>query len=504
VDLTNWELPDPGVVLRPRSDAQWKDALGKYDSNCPRPLERCLQVALANGAKTLVVETRYIDIDYRSEYVAYFAKRFDSIPNSTHRLHFFTGDIPDDLSVWSLPDDPGYVGYVVIRPSSNGPVSRAMLQPPPDLRDAIRTSVTERVSVFGRALTVTGVPFAQQDTQFGACAHVAAWMCHQTAHLRGDVERRPRADFSLLANTSMQPHRTTPTQGLSITQLSDLFRTLRLPAIFYRLGQLPQDRLPWQPAPPMPNDPDDHPGTWDHGVIPIACRYLNSGLPVLVGTTNHTFVLCGYRRSDPDNPRWIEFFRHDDQRGPYLPVGNVLADVDPVWGYQHQPWQTLHVPAPEKIWLSPEAAESAGGTVLAAMSAHLAPIVSAVSKTTVLTLDQVRAGDNLAVKTYLQRSNDFKAGLVKRGLQREIVHAHCLARMSRYVWVVEAQDRRLRAASLPCVVGQAVFDSTSDDITPGLLVADIHGVAFGMATTGQGKELVVSFPTPYLSGAGLA
>jgi hypothetical protein len=74
-------------------------------------------------------------------------------------------------------------------------------------------------------------------------------MCHQTAHLRGDVERRPRADFSLLANTSMQPHRTTPTQGLSITQLSDLFRTLRLPAIFYRLGQLPQDRLPWQPAP---------------------------------------------------------------------------------------------------------------------------------------------------------------------------------------------------------------------------------------------------------------
>src|SRR5258708_2146777 len=44
------------------------------------------------------------------------------------------------------------------------------------------------------------------------------------------LERRPRADFSLLVNTSNQLHRSTPTQGLNIAQLSDLFRTLRLPA----------------------------------------------------------------------------------------------------------------------------------------------------------------------------------------------------------------------------------------------------------------------------------
>jgi hypothetical protein len=421
------------------------------------------------------------------------------------RLHFFASDIPEDLSIWKTPDDdPRYLGYVVIRPSSNGPVSRAMLLPPPELREGIRTAVTEKVSVFGRSLTVKGVPFAQQDTQFGACAHAAAWMCHQAAHLRGDVERRPRADFSLLVNTSIQPHRTMPTQGLNIAQLSDLFRTFRVPAVFYRLGQLPQDRLPWQPAPPAPTAPDEHPGTWDHGVIAVACRYLNSGLPVLVGTTNHTFVLCGYRRPNRDNPQWIEFIRHDDQRGPYLPVANVLDDVDPVWNFQHEPWQTLHVPAPEKIWLAPEAAEVDGGTTLSAMSAYIAPIVSSVSKATVLTLDDVSAGDNLAVTTYLQRSNDFKANLSGRGVPNEIVQAHCLARMSRYVWVVEAIDRRLRSADLPCVLGQAVYDSTSDDITPGLLVADIHGVALGLSTSGAGKPLAVAYPTPYSSGAGHA
>jgi hypothetical protein len=503
VDLTDWESPDPGLVVRPTSDAEWDEALSRYSSNFPRPLQRCLEVALANGAGTLLVETRYMDIDYRSEYLAYFARRFGSIPSTTHRLHFFTGDIPDDLAVWSIPGDPGYLGYVVVRPSENGPVSRAMLVPPPELRDGVCTAVTEKVSVLGRPLEVTGVPFAQQDTQFGACAHVAAWMCHQTAHLRGEVERRPRADFSLLVNTSSQLHRTTPTHGLNIAQLSDLFRTFRLPAIFYRLGQLPQDRLPWQTPPPTPGGSDEHPGTWDYGVIPVACRFLNSGLPVLVGTTNHTFVLCGYRRPTPENPRWIEFIRHDDQRGPYLPVGNVLDDVDPVWGYRHQPWQTVHVPAPEKIWLSPEAAESAGGTLLAAMSAYIAPAVSSASKTTVPTLEQIHAGDNLSVKTYLQRANDFKANLASRHAPAEIVQAHCLARMPRYVWVVEAIDRRLRAGGLPCVIGQAVYDSTSDDVTPGLLVADIHGVAFGISTDRKGKLPVVGPNEPYLSGTRL-
>lgn len=34
-------------------------------------------------------------------------------------------------------------------------------------------------------------PFAQQDTQFGRCADIAAWICHYAAHLRGDVMRRP-------------------------------------------------------------------------------------------------------------------------------------------------------------------------------------------------------------------------------------------------------------------------------------------------------------------------
>ena len=138
------------------------------------------------------------------------------------------------------------------------------------------------------------------------------------------------------------------------------------------------------------------------------------------------------------------------------------------------------------------------------MSAYIAPIVSSVSKATVLTLDDVSAGDNLAVTTYLQRSNDFKANLSGRGVPNEIVQAHCLARMSRYVWVVEAIDRRLRSADLPCVLGQAVYDSTSDDITPGLLVADIHGVALGLSTSGAGKPLAVAYPTPYSSGAGHA
>jgi hypothetical protein len=499
VDFTDWDeaSPDrPDLVQHPTTRDEWLVALDRYlHARNDLPLLRCLDVVLTRGATTLVIERRYLDIDYRSEYSTYFSRLFESVPDTTHRLHFFTGHVTRE-HLGLINEGHGYLGYVVVRPTEKGPISRAMLRPPLDIEDSIRASVTERVSFFGEYLEVTGVPFTQQDTQLGACAHAAAWICHFTASLRGDVTRRPRAEFINMVNSSLSLDRAIPTSGLNVGQLSDLFRSTGLPSIFYALGRLPTERLPWQPSSPtdpgpLPDGTRPPPGTWDHGVVPILTRYLNSGYPVLVGTQDHAFVVCGYRRS-PTRSGWIDFYRNDDQRGPYMLIENVLQDKE------QTPWSTLHVPLPEKIWLGPEAAERIGGLALVATSSGIRDQLQTLYGGPIESLRDLIDHNTLALKTYVTRSNEFKARLIERRIPEGMVRAYRLAGLSRFVWVVEAVDRDLRAAGEPCVLGQAIFDSTSDDTVPNLIGLDVHGVVWPLLNGGAPRLT----PTgPYLSGA---
>ena len=496
--LKGWNDPDPAEVFHPTTDAEWDSALSRYYGSLnDLPLRRCVEVARALGAASLVVETRYLDVDYRSEFSAYYSRQFAEVPDTAHRLHFFARHLTS-RSLWRVARRSEYLGYVVVRPASTGLVSRALLPPPPGMAPAVRTSVTERVNFFGQYLDARGVPFAQQDAQLGACAQAAAWMCHFTAHLRGDTARRPKADFSLKADASLQPNRAMPSGGLTVVQLSELFRTFELPAMYYLVGDLPSPGLPWQPADPTPPPgPAVAPGTWDHRIVPVACRHLNSGNPVLIGTHDHAFILCGYRRDQPQHG-WIEFIRHDDQAGPYLTVQDVLNDVDPTSGKNYGPWRTMHVPVPEKLWLAPEAAEKKGGRYLLNASQQIAAVAGANPPFT--PLNDLIAADRLALRTYAIRSNEFKEQLDARGLPTRIRREYRLARLPRFVWVVEAIDRHLRLAGAPCVIGEAILDATSSDHAPEELALHVHGLMWLQQTSGKVRFPIVGDPAPYVSG----
>lgn len=468
-----WEDPDPADVVSLLRTDDWENLRGRYDPNLlARPLERCLEVVRSSGARSAVIETRYLDLDYRSEYSSFFSKTFAEIPDTAHRLHFFEADIAtEELVALSELARSSYLGYMTIRPSSLGRVGRTVLAPPPDLKDAVHTAVRDTVSFFGQALEVRGAPFAQQDTQFGRCAHVAAWICHYTAYLRGDVMRRPMADFSLFADANVAEGRPLPSEGLTGLQLSNLMRDFGLPPIVYRMGYLPGSG---QEPPLPPHDSDDDPGTWDTRAIAVICRFLNSAYPVLVGTHEHAFVIIGYRREVRNGDHWIGFVRHDDQRGPYLEINDILHDVDPDSGYSYSPWQLLLAPVPDKLWLLPEAAERTGRELL------LRYDVLAGSGT----FEHLREAGRLAFRTTAMKSSFYKERAVTRGLDDESMRELRLARFSRLVWVVEAVDREARAAGRPCVIGEVVFDSTSSDVSPNVLALRVPGALLIHQTDG--------------------
>ncbi len=246
------------------------------------------------------------------------------------------------------------------------------------------------------------------------------------------------------------------------------------------MGELPTPD-PNQPAPD--HQAGQHPGFWDTRIVAIACRYLNSGYPVLIGTSDHAFALIGYGRRPRDGERdWISFVRHDDQRGPYLVVEDVLGDRDAATGHHYGPWAMLIAPVPDKLWLSPEAAERAGQQYMLAMSkvvedrGLVAPSAA---------LHQLDAKGHLAFRTFAISATAFKEAALSRGLDPASVREYRLARMPRLVWVVEAIDRRRRRDGKPCVIGEAVFDSTSTDYDPAELIIRVPGASLVRQTDGS-------------------
>lgn len=482
-----WDEPYPFDLLEvdPDADDDWKALFLEYarssdpwpPSGSDRSFFRCLEVVRANRAQTILVETRYIDSDYRSEYAALYAGAFEHFEDSTRRLHFFSTAISED-EVWRLsePQTESYLGYIVIRPQLRGIVGRTMLRPPLLMREAVRTAVSENVHLFGQKLTVRAVPFVQQDARLGSCAHAAAWMCHYSAY-RGDrgVSRKTIAEFSGAVNPGLGVGRTLPSTGLTLHQMSDVLTGFGLAPVHYEVVKLGDD---------------DRPDEWHgrHTGVPGAlartcCRYLNSGLPLLIvlrqhGAGLHAIACCGYERSD-DYPAGVRFIANDDRRGPYLWVTDPLNDLDPVTNATYT-WEQILAPVPRKLWLSGEAAERKGcSQILNAARAVATANKDRPSEQQVQRPDLILAlfeEDELSVRTYASDSSRFKERMRKATTDPAVLREISLVRLPRYVWVVEMIDRRRRREPNLCVLGAIVMDATSDDLDPRVLITYLPGI----------------------------
>ena len=83
-----------------------------------------------------LLESGYIDEDYRDEYINFYAKTYRELPLRCERLHFFKG-IEE------------YLGYIVLRPIIGRPVCRTMLRPPARLDAHVSCTATYSTTPWG-------------------------------------------------------------------------------------------------------------------------------------------------------------------------------------------------------------------------------------------------------------------------------------------------------------------------------------------------------------------
>ncbi|MGB7686633.1 MAG: hypothetical protein WBL45_12725 [Solirubrobacterales bacterium] len=410
-------------------------------------------IARRNRCRTVVVEDRYIDADYRSDFSAFWSKRFEVPSPYTRRLHFFRAGIAQgDLALMPKRIRESYLGYSVLRPGPHpdGRVGRTVMTPPSALAGATLVTIDDEVSLYGNDLSVTGVPFLEQDGEFLRCAHAAIWGCHYVAFRRGLVGRRLTAELAEMTPRLLSADRSLPSRGMVLQQIQAVFDATGQPALRYIIDQLPTVPGVEVPSEQMKEEHAGQPaGYWDPRLFSVICRYLNSGFPVMVTNATHGWNLVGWFWQKNQ----IRFVACDDQVGPYEVIDSPFTDG-------RRPWLSIMVPLPPKVYMSAEAAEIWGRQRLLEFGRR----TNALPSWRELTKDLAQVPKKaVSLRTFLRDSRRYKAKLPTQGRPSEAVDALRLAGLPNFIWVVEAHDRRLRAMGKPSVLAEVLFDPHSSD-----------------------------------------
>lgn len=431
MDFHDWsgEPGDPGRILDLRASGALDHLLDLYGRARPEVLSRVLAQAYALGGQMAVIEYRYLDPDYRNEHSRFYSGTFRRYPSVAHRLHFFSEPPPAALSDTDAPArfrDETYLGYCVIRPVPGAPVGRTMLRPPRELEPYVSCRGEDHINLFGGPMSVDAAPFIAQDAQLIVCAHATVWITAYYHHLRFGAHRFLPGEIADAVPSATGLGRPTPSEGLTIQQLTEASRVTGLPCLVYPLR---------------------YSAASGAAVYASACRYLNSGLPVIIAGGGHAFTLVGYQPyTAKDGSKKIRFIRQDDEVGPYQTVENPLLD-------DYAPWEWLVAPLPPKVYVSGEKAEALG-------IRRLRVSLAAAGGAEHLALLKRLETHAVRFRTTVLKSNDFKTGLTRRGLGDPAAAIYERMGMSKRIWVVEATDAEERDKGNPCVIAEAVMDAT--------------------------------------------
>lgn len=146
------------------------------------------------GAQSVLIEEKYFDRDYLSEFAAFYCTSSAGYPNVCQRLHYFSIAIDRPLLERAVADDDdalrkihdAYLGFIVRRPIPGTPFGRTVLkwypEKTPDLPRVIEPARFYTCHVAGLKLRVRGLAWQQQDDGVGKCATIALWsMLHSSA-----------------------------------------------------------------------------------------------------------------------------------------------------------------------------------------------------------------------------------------------------------------------------------------------------------------------------------
>jgi hypothetical protein len=241
------------------------------------------------GAKTMVVEPKYVDKDYLADFASFYVSCFEPYDRFCKRIHFFSSEFDDGflrkviLGSSSAVDmeelRTSYLGFVVARPLPQAIIGRTLLAtyPSDNGRRNYKAIMASRVRLFGIDLPIKSLAFQEQDTAVAACATVSIWSALQrTADIYGTRAPQP-PEITRFATQSLLFSRAVPSSGLHLEQMLFAIREAGLDPELY----------------------EPRSGNVLRPVASLIYGYCRAGLPVilvgeLLGMGGHAVTIAGY------------------------------------------------------------------------------------------------------------------------------------------------------------------------------------------------------------------
>jgi hypothetical protein len=403
-------------------------------------LDQMLKVLQAHPARTVLLEPRFFDRDYREEFATFYSRLFKALPLTTTRLHFFS-DGRETVDFPARRSD-AYLGSVVIRPVESARLGATVIAPPPALRPYVETAALSGAEVHGRDLQVRSAPYLQVDSQVGiGCVAAVSWMCHATAALRGIVPPAPLTAF--LARTSgVRPAlRNTYREGMTLEEMQVALARNGLTSSIHDVSDLPA--VVGIDAVPAAVDLAAR-------IRVMLLRYLGSGFPVVAISGSHAVVVLGrVPAGEGSEEAWII---HDSDGGPYLrvPSEQVLAQsAKDLFEDGGGLWRTFCAPLPEGVALGASAAEDRAALLLRLARPD----------------DEESAGE---LRTRLVGGANYRRRLGERDLDPDAVRRLQVASLPEWIWLVQLIEREGKEDAA-MVRAEVLLDAASSSLSPDIV-----------------------------------
>lgn len=401
------------------------------------------------GAKTIVLENRYVSKAYLSDYSNYYSVCFQDYGRICKRIHFFNSSFDEKGFRTHLLDEKSklledsYLGYIVIKPLPDSIIGPTLLRTYGDLPTRKRHYFAVRqyeVNLFGRKIFLDSLAFQEQDTVVSACASTSIWSAfHKTSQLFQTKLPSPSEITKSAGNLFFNSGRTFPNQGLNITQICKAIEEVGLVSELrnselYRSEMIRAKRFVY--------------------------AYNKARIPVLLfiklhEREHHLVTVVGFSEAEKKPIKTEEislaadqierFYIHDDQVGPFARLGfkNQTALETPWWDENNNlisAWiHALIVPLYPKIRISFDDIFKKINLVDKILFGQLTP--------------------ELEWDIYLAESNDYKNEIVSDpSLSNRLKEKICLQNHPKYIWIARV---RINGS----LIFEFIFDST--DISRG-------------------------------------
>jgi len=446
--------------------------------------------------RSVLVEDAYFDQDFADSISTFYSRGFRDIDRICKRLHFFSCRIKPStlIETGALEQlNNSYLGFCVIRSLQTKKLGRTVIKPRREIPEVEFPTCCGRfhTNIAGERLSVDSAPFMEQDTRVQTCSSVAIWISTTAMAHCFDFPKYTTSEIMDKATETLAGIRVGPTQGLTYEQIMLACRDMGYaPIVFEETDKLE--------------------------AIYQIYSYVESGIPPILflelpDGNYHAIVAIGHAYSLPSQSKlqeirilklgkeilryfrsseWVpSFYVHDDQRGIYrelrfldpdptqlrqrinsahkdtLLPGKVSVDLKdwhcPVsikldLPLKHVPKETIAnlwgtiVPLPREITLSHSEMERKCAWIINLCFNRL----------------ELKAPGNLVLRSYLIRSNDYKARIGQSSDMSDFVRMLYQGKsMPKWLWVTEMSTVNLwNATSLNKlrIKGELILDATSN------------------------------------------